>query len=93
MEKIIEELINSLTDDQFLEFHEKVKKEAELIKKQKRLNEIDQKFRDKGIKCPNCQSFYCVLCKFKQQILSLVIMIITSFKINATIFLKKIKYL
>ncbi|WP_342255644.1 IS1/IS1595 family N-terminal zinc-binding domain-containing protein [Spiroplasma endosymbiont of Poecilobothrus nobilitatus] len=60
MEKIIEELINSLTDDQFLEFHEKVKKEAELIKKQKRLNEIDQKFRDKGIKCPNCQSFYCV---------------------------------
>ncbi|WP_342256485.1 hypothetical protein [Spiroplasma endosymbiont of Poecilobothrus nobilitatus] len=44
----------SLTDDQFLEFHEKVKKEAELIKKQKRLNEIDQKFRDKGIKCPNC---------------------------------------
>ncbi|WP_342255885.1 IS1/IS1595 family N-terminal zinc-binding domain-containing protein [Spiroplasma endosymbiont of Poecilobothrus nobilitatus] len=60
MEKIIEELINSLTDDQFLEFHEKVKKEAELIKKQKRLNEIDQKFRDKSIKCPNCQSFYCV---------------------------------
>ncbi|WP_425379231.1 hypothetical protein [Spiroplasma endosymbiont of Polydrusus pterygomalis] len=32
------------------EFYEKVKKEAELIKKQKRLNEIDQKFRDKGIK-------------------------------------------
>ncbi|WP_425289454.1 IS1/IS1595 family N-terminal zinc-binding domain-containing protein [Spiroplasma endosymbiont of Poecilobothrus nobilitatus] len=31
-----------------------------MIKKQKRLNEIDQKFRDKGIKCPNCQSFYCV---------------------------------
>ncbi|WP_342255605.1 hypothetical protein [Spiroplasma endosymbiont of Poecilobothrus nobilitatus] len=36
---------------------------------------------------------YNVLCKFKQQILSLIIMIITSFKINATIFLKKIKYL
>ncbi len=34
-----------------------------------------------------------VLCKFKQQILSLVSMIITSFKINATIFLKKLKYL
>ncbi|WP_425378753.1 hypothetical protein [Spiroplasma endosymbiont of Polydrusus pterygomalis] len=29
------------TGDQFLEFYEKVKKEAELIKKQKRLNEID----------------------------------------------------
>ncbi|WP_425377857.1 hypothetical protein [Spiroplasma endosymbiont of Polydrusus pterygomalis] len=32
MEKILAELINSLTNDQFLEFYEKVKKEAELIK-------------------------------------------------------------
>ncbi|WP_425378863.1 IS1/IS1595 family N-terminal zinc-binding domain-containing protein [Spiroplasma endosymbiont of Polydrusus pterygomalis] len=60
MKKILAELINGLTDDQFLEFYEKVKKEAELIKKQKRLNEIDQKFRDKGIKCPNCKSYHCV---------------------------------
>ncbi|WP_215825822.1 hypothetical protein [Spiroplasma endosymbiont of 'Nebria riversi'] len=45
MEKIIQELVNTLTDDQFLEFYEKVKQQAELIKKQKRLNEIDQKFR------------------------------------------------
>ncbi|WP_256444878.1 hypothetical protein [Spiroplasma endosymbiont of 'Nebria riversi'] len=43
MEKIIQELVNTLTDDQFLEFYEKVKQQAELIKKQKRLNEIDQK--------------------------------------------------
>ncbi|WP_425379378.1 hypothetical protein [Spiroplasma endosymbiont of Stenodema calcarata] len=41
MEKIITELKNSFTDDQFLEFAEKIKKEAEVIKKQKRLNEID----------------------------------------------------
>ncbi|WP_338955141.1 MULTISPECIES: hypothetical protein [unclassified Spiroplasma] len=59
MEKIIKELKNSFTDDQFLEFAEKIKKEEELIKKQKRLNEIDQKFRDKGIICPNCKSFHC----------------------------------
>ncbi|WP_342264013.1 hypothetical protein [Spiroplasma endosymbiont of Clivina fossor] len=50
MEKIIQELVNTLTDDQFLEFYEKVKQQAELIKKkQKRLNEIDQKFRAQGI--------------------------------------------
>ncbi|WP_342264588.1 hypothetical protein [Spiroplasma endosymbiont of Clivina fossor] len=49
MEKIIQELVNTLTDDQFLEFYEKVKQQAELIKKQKRLNEIDQKFRAHGI--------------------------------------------
>ncbi|WP_338965939.1 IS1/IS1595 family N-terminal zinc-binding domain-containing protein [Spiroplasma endosymbiont of Sarcophaga carnaria] len=60
MKKIITELINSLTDDQFLEFYEKIKQQADLIKKQKRLNEIDQKFRDKGIICPNCKSFHCV---------------------------------
>ncbi|WP_215826862.1 hypothetical protein [Spiroplasma endosymbiont of 'Nebria riversi'] len=54
MEKIIQELVNTLTDDQFLEFYEKVKQQAELIKKQKRLNEIDQKFRAHGIKCPKC---------------------------------------
>ncbi|MFX4056738.1 MAG: transposase-like zinc-binding domain-containing protein, partial [Spiroplasma sp. hy2] len=60
MKKIITELINSLTDDQFLEFYEKIKQQADLIKKQKRLNEIDQKFRDKGITCPNCKSFHCV---------------------------------
>nr|WP_215826138.1 hypothetical protein [Spiroplasma endosymbiont of 'Nebria riversi'] len=48
MEKIIQELVNTLTDDQFLEFYEKVKQQAELIKKQKRLNEIDQKFRAQG---------------------------------------------
>ncbi len=54
MEKIIQELVNTLTDDQFLEFYEKVKQQAELIKKkkQKRLNEIDQKFRAQDIKCP-----------------------------------------
>nr|WP_246534718.1 hypothetical protein [Spiroplasma endosymbiont of 'Nebria riversi'] len=39
----------TLTDDQFSEFYEKVKQQAELIKKQKRLNEIDQKFRAQGI--------------------------------------------
>ncbi|WP_215826489.1 hypothetical protein [Spiroplasma endosymbiont of 'Nebria riversi'] len=49
MEKIIQELVNTLTDDQFLEFYEKVKQQAELIKKQKRLNEIDKKFRAQGI--------------------------------------------
>ncbi|WP_215826733.1 hypothetical protein [Spiroplasma endosymbiont of 'Nebria riversi'] len=49
MGKIIQELVNTLTDDQFLEFYEKVKQQAELIKKQKRLNEIDQKFRTQGI--------------------------------------------
>ncbi len=49
MEKIIQELVNTLTDDQFLEFYEKVKQQAELIKKQKRLNEINQKFRAQGI--------------------------------------------
>ncbi|WP_339023901.1 hypothetical protein [Spiroplasma endosymbiont of Agriotes lineatus] len=47
MEKIIEELINILTDDQFLEFYEKIKQQAELIKKQKHLNKIDQKFSDR----------------------------------------------
>ncbi|WP_342264084.1 IS1/IS1595 family N-terminal zinc-binding domain-containing protein [Spiroplasma endosymbiont of Clivina fossor] len=60
MEKIIQELVNTLTDDQFLEFYEKVKQQAELIKKQKRLNEIDQKFRSQGIKCPKCESYHCV---------------------------------
>ncbi|WP_256444910.1 MULTISPECIES: hypothetical protein [unclassified Spiroplasma] len=35
MEKIIQELVNTLTDDQFLEFYEKVKQQAELIKKTK----------------------------------------------------------
>ncbi|WP_342263517.1 IS1/IS1595 family N-terminal zinc-binding domain-containing protein [Spiroplasma endosymbiont of Clivina fossor] len=60
MEKIIQELVNILTDDQFLEFYEKVKQQAELIKKQKRLNEIDQKFRAQGIKCPKCESYHCV---------------------------------
>ncbi|WP_339024232.1 IS1/IS1595 family N-terminal zinc-binding domain-containing protein [Spiroplasma endosymbiont of Agriotes lineatus] len=34
--------------------------QAELIKKQKRLNEIDQEFRDKEIKCPNCESCHYV---------------------------------
>lgn len=38
MEKIITELKNSLTGDQFLEFAEKIKKRTEIIKKQKRLN-------------------------------------------------------
>ncbi|WP_342264352.1 hypothetical protein [Spiroplasma endosymbiont of Clivina fossor] len=61
MEKIIQELVNTLTDDQFLEFYEKVKQQAELIKKQKRLNEIDQKFRAQGIKCPKCKSYHCAL--------------------------------
>ncbi|WP_342264825.1 IS1/IS1595 family N-terminal zinc-binding domain-containing protein [Spiroplasma endosymbiont of Clivina fossor] len=60
MEKIIQELVNTLTDDQFLEFYEKVKQQAELIKKQKRLNEIDQKFRAQGIKCPKCEFYHCV---------------------------------
>ncbi|WP_342263526.1 hypothetical protein [Spiroplasma endosymbiont of Clivina fossor] len=60
MEKIIQELVNTLTDDQFLEFYEKVKQQAELIKKQKRLNEIDQKFRAQGIKWPKCESYHCV---------------------------------
>ncbi|WP_440137647.1 IS1/IS1595 family N-terminal zinc-binding domain-containing protein [Spiroplasma endosymbiont of 'Nebria riversi'] len=60
MEKIIQELVNTLTDDQFLEFYEKVKQQAELIKKQKRLNEINQKFRAHGIKCPKCESYHCV---------------------------------
>ncbi|WP_215826587.1 hypothetical protein [Spiroplasma endosymbiont of 'Nebria riversi'] len=41
-------------------FYEKVKQQAELIKKQKRLNEIDQKFRARGIKCPKCESYHCV---------------------------------
>ncbi|WP_440137656.1 IS1/IS1595 family N-terminal zinc-binding domain-containing protein [Spiroplasma endosymbiont of 'Nebria riversi'] len=31
-----------------------------MIKKQKRLNEIDQKFRAQGIKCPKCESYHCV---------------------------------
>ncbi|WP_215826824.1 hypothetical protein [Spiroplasma endosymbiont of 'Nebria riversi'] len=60
MEKIIQELVNTLTDDQFLEFYEKVKQQAELIKKQKCLNEIDQKFRSQGIKCSKCESYHCV---------------------------------
>ncbi|WP_215826047.1 hypothetical protein [Spiroplasma endosymbiont of 'Nebria riversi'] len=60
MEKIIQELVNILTDDQFVEFYEKVKQQAELIKKQKRLNEIDQKFRARGIKCPKYESYHCV---------------------------------
>ncbi|WP_215826011.1 hypothetical protein [Spiroplasma endosymbiont of 'Nebria riversi'] len=60
MEKIIQELVNTLTDDQFLEFYEKVKQQAELIKKQKRLNEIDQKFRAQGIKFPKRESYHCV---------------------------------
>ncbi|WP_215825882.1 hypothetical protein [Spiroplasma endosymbiont of 'Nebria riversi'] len=35
IEKIIQELVNTLTDDKFLEFYEKVKQQAELIKKTK----------------------------------------------------------
>ncbi len=38
MEKIIQELVNTLTDGQFLEFYEKVKQQAELIKKNKNKN-------------------------------------------------------
>lgn len=57
--------LNNLSDKDFIEIIRKSKTRIQKIEKKEKQAIIDEKFREKGITCPICQSFKCVKNGFK----------------------------
>lgn len=53
-------IINNLSDEIFIEIFRKSKKRIKEIEKKEKFKAVEQKFKEKGIQCPDCSSFMCV---------------------------------
>lgn len=56
----IKEILNELSDDIFIEIFRENKNRIKQIEKKEKFKAFEQKFKEKGIQCPDCNSFICV---------------------------------
>lgn len=54
------EILNDLSDEIFIEVFRKSQKRIKEIEKKEKFKAVEQKFKEKGIQCPDCNSFLCI---------------------------------
>lgn len=64
-EKELINILNNVSDDVFIKAIRKSKNRIQKIEKKEKLAAVDEKFKEKGITCPSCNSFRCVKNGFK----------------------------
>jgi len=55
----VKEILNNLSDKDFIEIFRENKTRIKEIEKKEKFEAVEQKFKEKGIQCPDCNSFLC----------------------------------
>ncbi|WP_342218963.1 transposase-like zinc-binding domain-containing protein [Spiroplasma endosymbiont of Amphimallon solstitiale] len=55
----VKEILNNLSDKDFIEIFRENKTRIKQIEKKEKFEAVEQKFKEKGIQCPDCSSFLC----------------------------------
>ncbi len=59
------DVLKNKKDEEFITIIRHFKNRIKQIEKKEKLDAIDKKFKEKGIQCPNCKSYWCVKNGFK----------------------------
>ncbi|WP_342254205.1 IS1595 family transposase [Spiroplasma endosymbiont of Zeiraphera isertana] len=59
------DVLKNKKDEEFIKIIRHFKNRIKQIEKKEKLDAIDKKFKEKGIQCPNCKSYWCVKNGFK----------------------------
>ncbi|WP_342254457.1 hypothetical protein [Spiroplasma endosymbiont of Zeiraphera isertana] len=54
------DVLKNKKDEEFIKIIRHFKNRIKQIEKKEKLDAIDKKFKEKGIQCPNCKSYWCV---------------------------------
>ncbi|WP_342253852.1 hypothetical protein [Spiroplasma endosymbiont of Zeiraphera isertana] len=53
------DVLKNKKDEEFIKIIRHFKNIIKQIEKKEKLDAIDKKFKEKGIQCPNCKSYWC----------------------------------
>ncbi|WP_342254606.1 hypothetical protein [Spiroplasma endosymbiont of Zeiraphera isertana] len=59
------DVLKNKKDEECIKIIRHFKNRIKQIEKKEKLDAIDKKFKEKGIQCPNCKSYWCVKNGFK----------------------------